>query len=109
MSWRFFYDPHRRPHIHAGDAHRVCRDPCGDIGMTKKFVSEDVPRAEIDKTIYAVSSALGRIGRTDGGAFDPGRHPNLMLPERQFNCILHHILSVSDVPTWEYNKRRNPS
>ena len=45
----------------------------------------------------------------DGGAFDTERHPNLMQPTREFNCILHHILSVSDVPTWEFNKRRNPS
>ena len=43
----------------------------------------------------------------DGGAFDPERHPNLMERTREFNCIVHHILSVSDVPTWDYQRRLN--
>ena len=43
----------------------------------------------------------------DGGAFDPERHPNLMQPEREFNCIAHHVMSVSDVATWDYQRRMN--
>ena len=44
----------------------------------------------------------------DGGAFDPGRHPSLPrsgLYAPQYNCVVHHVLSVSDVPDWEYQQR----
>jgi hypothetical protein len=33
------------------------------------------------------------------------RRPCLLPVTRQFNCIVHHVLSVSDVPAWEYEQR----